>query len=253
MLGSEYRRDGIHGFPEVCALLWLLGAFSLGLWGVSHAEAGQTTLKWKPSPSIGVEGYRVYIGEASGVYTRVLDAESDSSCTITDLEEGKTYYFAVTARDGEGNESGFSEEIFYPGVNIAPHAKVEASSENIATKQTAVKAVDGVADGWPGDWTREWATLGEQDGAWITLSWDDLHAVNRVVLHDRPSLNTQVLSATLHFSDGSIVGVGPLADDGSPTNVTFPVKSVNQVTLIIDAATGSNIGLSEIEIFGDGF
>jgi uncharacterized repeat protein (TIGR02543 family) len=43
--------------------------------------------------------------------------------------------------------------------NIAPLATVTASTQNTSTKQTAVKAVDGVIDGYPGDYTKEWASL----------------------------------------------------------------------------------------------
>ena len=49
--------------------------------------------------------------------------------------------------------------------NIAPLGAVTASSEALADGQQAVKAVDEVIDGWPGDFTREWATLSEGAGA----------------------------------------------------------------------------------------
>ncbi|MBI4687480.1 MAG: hypothetical protein HY756_06840, partial [Nitrospirae bacterium] len=45
--------------------------------------------------------------------------------------------------------------------NIAPLAIVSASSENPATGQLAAKAVDTVKDGYPGDYTKEWATQGQ--------------------------------------------------------------------------------------------
>ncbi len=94
--------------------------------------------------------------------------------------------------------------------NIAPLAAVSASSENTQNGSTAVKAVDGVIDGYPGDDTKEWATTGQAAGAWLKLTWTNVYVVNKVVLYDRTNLNDQILSATLSFNDGSTVQVGPL-------------------------------------------
>ena len=55
-------------------------------------------------------------------------------------------------------------------ISLGGSATVTASSQNSATQQTAVKAVDGVAGGYPGDHTTEWATLGGKAGSAITLT-----------------------------------------------------------------------------------
>ena len=132
--------------------------------------------------------------------------------------------------------------------NIAPLATVTASSQNTSTGQLAVKAVDGFIDGYPGVYTREWATTGELAGAWITLSWASAHEVDTIVLYDRPNLVDNILSGTLTFSDGTSETVGPLPNDGSGYTVTFTPHTINWVTLTIDSAVGLNIGLSEIEV-----
>ncbi len=55
----------------------------------------------------------------------------------------------------------------YAGPNAArlPSTTVTASSENTASGQSAVKAVDGSTLGFPTDATKEWATLGGKRGA----------------------------------------------------------------------------------------
>ena len=96
--------------------------------------------------------------------------------------------------------------------NVAPLATVSASSESPQYSQTAAKAVDGVADGYagtPGDYTREWATNGQGVGAWLTLNWSAPYSVNRIVLFDRPNLADNITGATITFSDGSSITVGP--------------------------------------------
>lgn len=47
----------------------------------------------------------------SGNYTTVIDVMNTTTYTIKNLPEGFTYYFAVTAYDINGNESGFSNEV----------------------------------------------------------------------------------------------------------------------------------------------
>ena len=70
--------------------------------------------------------------------------------------------------------------------NIAPLATVTASSENVDGGQTAIKTVDGVAEGYPSNRTAEWRTKGQKVGAWLNLVWSSAHTIDRVVLYDRP-------------------------------------------------------------------
>ena len=136
--------------------------------------------------------------------------------------------------------------------NIAPLATVTASSQNTTTGQTAAKAVDGVIDGYPGDYTREWASTGEGVGAWLNLSWSSPYSVNQVVLYDRPNLNDNITSATLAFSDGSSITVGPLNNNGTATTYSFPARVVTGLTLTVTgvSSTTGSVGLSEIQAYG---
>ena len=69
-------------------------------------------LAWDASPSGEVTGYRVYWGAASRCYTNVL-ATTNLIATVTNLQRGVTYYFAVTAFTATGLESEFSNEVSY--------------------------------------------------------------------------------------------------------------------------------------------
>jgi LmbE family N-acetylglucosaminyl deacetylase len=136
------------------------------------------------------------------------------------------------------------------GENVAAGATVTASSEVAATGQLAVKAVDGVADGYPGDYSREWSSNAQGLGAWIQLTWAQTQTVDRVVLFDRPNADDRITSGTLRFSDGSTVAVGALPNDGSALTVTFPARTVTNVRLTVDGVSGSthNAGLAEFEV-----
>ena len=74
-------------------------------------HAAQITLEWDAVIHPLLEGYVVHYGTYSGDYDVSLDVGNWTSCTIADLEEGETYYFAVTAYSAEGEESDFSNEV----------------------------------------------------------------------------------------------------------------------------------------------
>jgi len=66
-------------------------------------------LAWSP-PQGNIAGYNVYYGTSPGTYTNTIRIGSTPSYTVSGISPG-TYYFAVTANDPLGNESGYSNEI----------------------------------------------------------------------------------------------------------------------------------------------
>jgi hypothetical protein len=140
-------------------------------------------------------------------------------------------------------------------VNVARAAgvSVSASSQNTSTGQAAVKAVDGAAVGYPGDHTREWATVGGAAGSWIQLTWPSPVTIDRVVLYDRPNLDDRVNAGTLTFSSGASVAVGQLGNSGAATTVTFSPRVVTQLRFTVSSASSTthNIGLAELEVWGE--
>ncbi|MHB8057001.1 MAG: Ig-like domain-containing protein [Desulfuromonadaceae bacterium] len=135
--------------------------------------------------------------------------------------------------------------------NVATLATASASSQNTATDQLASKVIDGV--GCLSNCAEEWVTMGELAGAWVKLSWPESYLSDKIVLYDRPNLNEQILSATLSFSDGTSITVGPLNNSGAAEEVTFPARKFNWVTLTVTQASGINIGLAEFQVFGNRF
>ena len=137
-------------------------------------------------------------------------------------------------------------------VNLASGSVATASSQNLSTGQDASKAIDGVVGGYPGDYTREWATQGGRAGSWLRLTWATPVALSHVVLYDRPNAGDQITSAHLNFSDGSSMTVGSLPNAGAALTVAFPDKTVTWVELVVDTVSAStiNVGLSEFEAYG---
>ncbi len=87
--------------------LCLLGliVFSTAVW------AGAIKVKWNANSEPDLAGYRVHVGEASGVYTSTIDVGDTTEHVITGAEYGKSYYVGVRAYDDSGNESELSAEV----------------------------------------------------------------------------------------------------------------------------------------------
>jgi Abnormal spindle-like microcephaly-assoc'd, ASPM-SPD-2-Hydin len=78
------------------------------LTGTGVSPQVSVSLSWNASTS-SVSGYNVYRGTTSGVYSKINTA-LDPSTTYTDttISSGKTYYYAATSVDSNGQESTYS-------------------------------------------------------------------------------------------------------------------------------------------------
>jgi hypothetical protein len=86
---------------------------------VSYAPApsNSVSLAWDlPLSTTNLAGYRLYYGTASGSYQQPngqgIDVGNVRTYTLQGLSHGTRYYFAVTAVDFSGNETGYSNEAF---------------------------------------------------------------------------------------------------------------------------------------------
>ncbi len=77
-------------------------------------STGSATLSWSLNSESDLAGYKIYVGTAPGLYTypgSPFPLGVTGSYTITGLPSGQTYYFAISAFDSFGNESGLSAEV----------------------------------------------------------------------------------------------------------------------------------------------
>jgi hypothetical protein len=73
--------------------------------------ASTVAFAWDASSSAGVTGYRLHYGTSPRRYTRSLDAGASTTAVVGGLADFTKYYFAVTAYNRDGLESGFSNEV----------------------------------------------------------------------------------------------------------------------------------------------
>ena len=90
----------------------------------SNALAGEVTLAWDP-PTMEYGGFILAYGTSSGSYTQTQDVGAQAIYTVTSLNPGQTYYFAVKAYDpARNNESPYSNQVVatLPPIDTTPPA-----------------------------------------------------------------------------------------------------------------------------------
>jgi len=72
-------------------------------------SAATATLAWSPVNDPTLDGYKVYVGTTSGLYTRTITVGNLTSYTVDSLTTRTTYYFSVTAYNSAGESSPSNE------------------------------------------------------------------------------------------------------------------------------------------------
>jgi hypothetical protein len=130
------------------------------------AVAGEVTLAWDRNTEPDLAGYKVYVGVESRTYDRVIDAGNETTCVVSGLEEGKTYYFAATAYNSNNLESDFSNEVVttLSAVNQPPSADAgpdQNVSEGVLVTLNGGNSRDPDGDSLVFSWSQIGGTLVE--------------------------------------------------------------------------------------------
>ena len=81
-------------------------------WITPAARPQNVTLAWDPSLG-NIAGYFLYSGTASGSYSQKVPVGNATMAIVSNLSTGQTYFFAVTAYNSDGLESGYSNQVEY--------------------------------------------------------------------------------------------------------------------------------------------
>jgi hypothetical protein len=132
-------KDKIHrmyskknAFPFIYCIIWACLFFFF----VTPAYGMNVTLQWDANTEPNLAGYKIYYDTDSGVpYNPAVEDRATNNpdgppivlgsdateITLAGLTDGKVYYFAITAFDDQGQESGYSNEVT---TDDSPPAKV---------------------------------------------------------------------------------------------------------------------------------
>lgn len=97
------------------------------------------------------------------------------------------------------------------------------------------------------------------DGAWvpsaddaeprITVTLPSPSDVSLIRLYDALSLKDNILKLSVSFDSGKVYEAGPLAPNGSATDIAVDEKNVSSFTVAIEAREGAAAGLTELEAY----
>jgi hypothetical protein len=132
------------------------------------ANAATVTLAWDSNRESDLAGYVVAYGTQSGQLTSTVDVGNHTSYQFTNLETGRTYFFAVRAYNTAGVMSALSAEV-----NTANGSAQQLSLTNLLTNLTAPQAAGtrvifaaGASGGTP-PYQYEWFV---SDGSTFTMA-----------------------------------------------------------------------------------
>lgn len=99
---------------RICLVLFILFFSCKVSWSM------EASFSWLPNSESDIDSYRLYYGEDSREYSNFIAVEPNVisgriNGSVAGLDEGQTYYFAVTAYTTGGYESNYSEEVVVQG------------------------------------------------------------------------------------------------------------------------------------------
>jgi hypothetical protein len=115
-MARNYRKYRFNYVLIFCLVLFTLSFMSF--FTTDASAANQATLEWSPNSEPDLEGYKVFVREEGQSYDYADSSWEgiDTTATIYNLDETKTYYFVARAFDIEGFESGDSNEVSREGI-----------------------------------------------------------------------------------------------------------------------------------------
>jgi hypothetical protein len=235
---------------------------------VSASLAETATLAWDENKETDLAGYIVYHGAASGDYSFSMDVGNTTQYAIQNLDQGVTYYIAVSAYDEDGNESDLSEELVYTvGVqnqNSSPSKPAEPSGPPIGYTQTyytfstfatdpdedQIEYIfdwgDGAESGL-GDSQRDykWSTVGNfcvkaraVDSRGAVSNWSDCLDIS-IASPPAPAITHSIEASA--GSNGDISPFGPVTINNGE-NQTFTINAGQNYSILDVLVDGVSVG-----------
>src|SRR5574341_1445892 len=185
--------------------------------------AADAILSWSPNTETNLAGYRVYYGTSSRSYPNVIDVGLVTTYTVTGLGPG-TYFFALTAYNTAGAESGVSNEASKVIPDTQPPVISAVTVGGITSAQATVS--------WT---TNEPATSLVEYGTTTTYGLQTTENLALAGQHQHQLTGLQA-STTYHYRVLSRDAAGNLATSADRTFTTLAAADTTAPTISAVAA-----------------
>ena len=239
------------------ASLSILFVWMIFISGINTLLAADVTLAWDANTEPDVAGYNVYAGITSGSYGPHVSVGNQTSYTVTGLGSG-THYFAVTAYDAYGVESGFSIEL---------SVTINVSSDTTPTVISSVQAISVTSGGATISWnTNEPSTTQVEYGLTTAYGSSTTLLASLVTTHSQ-SLGVLASGTLYHYRVKSRDAAGNLGISGdftfttaSPPDTTPPTVTISSPAsgatvsgiVTISASASDNVGVVGVQFLLNG-
>ena len=235
-----------------CSILGLITGTSL---------AADITLGWDANSETDLAGYIVYYGTESGAYSESIDVGNTTQHTITGLQDGDTYYLAVTAYDVNNSESGYSAEVLYtigdsnnnPARPSAPDGPTSGNPQTDYSFRTISSDSDGDDLDYRYDWgdgtISDWG-LSSQTHAWTSIGnfcvkaqAQDIHGANSdwsACASVSINVNSHTITASAG-TNGNIVPAGSVSV-ANGANQSFNIAADQNYQILDVLVDGVSVG-----------
>ena len=141
------------------------------------AAAANVSFQWDENIEADLAGYMIHYGTSSGIYTSNEDVGNQTTYALSGLEEGNTYYFALTAYNTQLAHSDFSVELskYIPESDTDQDGLTDNDETSIYNTDPNNPDTDGdgINDGdevafWGSDWGKDF----DNDGSINLLDSD---------------------------------------------------------------------------------
>jgi len=224
-------------------------------------HSADVTLAWDANSESDLAGYILYYGTSSGNYTSNINVGNITQYTIPNLQDGETYYFAVTAYNDADLESDYSEELPHTVGNLnnsptTPAVPNSPSSGYVGTSysfSTSASDPDGDAIEYQFDWgdgstsswgaatrSHAWSSAGEfcikahaRDSHGAVSDWSGCHNISIAI-------RTYSISASAELN-GSIAPSGTVTVNQG-AGQAFTISAAQNYQVLDVLVDGTSVG-----------
>ncbi|NTV50801.1 MAG: hypothetical protein HGA20_14320, partial [Geobacteraceae bacterium] len=217
----------------------------------TESDASSVQLQWDQNIESDLAGYKVYSGDASAAFagSTPIDVQKQTTATISGLDPGKAYTFAVTAYNLAGVESTYSN-IVSVAEQTPPTVAITSPADAVSVSGVVsmnVSAADNV-----GVTKVEFYVNGvlkaSDSGAPYVYSWDTTSLPAGVY-----TLTAKAYDAAGNVSQSSR-SVSVVNDLIAPTvALTSPANNTSVTgTVTISSSASDNVGVTKVEFYCNG-